>query len=131
MGPLRLLKLIPFSLWKLPAGTTRLELVTSGRSVAISDDEVGHSPACASAGAPAVKRSAKAVLQRILVKIGRNGTRFILRLSRIPSDLYHCFRAFIPGAAFFVSAAVFLAALILAIVWEIGASGGAVPARPS
>ncbi len=37
----------------------------------------------------------------------------------------------IPGAAFFVSAAVFLAALILAIVWQVGTSGGAVPARPS
>jgi hypothetical protein len=30
----------------------------------------------------------------------------------------------IPGAAFFVSATVFLAASILAIVWGIGASGG-------
>ncbi len=37
----------------------------------------------------------------------------------------------IPGAAFFVSAAVFLAALILAIVWKIGTFGGAVPAQPS
>jgi hypothetical protein len=39
--------LMPFSLWMLPAGTTRLELVTSGRSVAISDRADGHSPACA------------------------------------------------------------------------------------
>jgi DHA1 family tetracycline resistance protein-like MFS transporter len=37
----------------------------------------------------------------------------------------------VPGAAFFVSAAVFLAALILAIVWDIGTTGGAVSARPS
>jgi hypothetical protein len=37
----------------------------------------------------------------------------------------------IPGAAFFVSATVFLAASILAIVWGIGASGGVVPVRPS
>jgi len=39
--------LMPFSLCRLPAGTTRLELVTSGRSVAISDWDVGHSLACA------------------------------------------------------------------------------------
>jgi len=37
----------------------------------------------------------------------------------------------IPGAAFFVSAAVFLAALILAIVWETGTARGVVPLRPS
>ena len=42
--------LIPFSLCRLPKGTTRLEFVTSGRSVAISDEEVGHSPAYAMLG---------------------------------------------------------------------------------
>ena len=31
------LRLMPFSLWKLPTGTTTLELVTSGRSVAIGE----------------------------------------------------------------------------------------------
>jgi len=35
----------------------------------------------------------------------------------------------IPGAAFFVSGAVFLAALILAIVWEAGSAQGAMLAR--
>ena len=37
----------------------------------------------------------------------------------------------IPGAAFFVSALVFLGALILAVVWETGTPIEAVPAKPS
>src|ERR1700710_1762727 len=93
---------MPFSICRLPVGTTRLEFVTSGRSVAISEDEDGHSPARASAGA--AKRSAKVVpkriLRRILVKTSRNGTCVILRLWWIFSDLYHRCRAFIPGAIF-------------------------------
>jgi hypothetical protein len=36
------LKLTPFSFWKLPCGTTRLELVTSGRSVSIGLSLCGH-----------------------------------------------------------------------------------------
>src|SRR3984893_5357979 len=46
--PSRALKFTPFSLWRLPTGTTRLEFVTSGRSVAISSLAVGQEPACAS-----------------------------------------------------------------------------------
>src|SRR6266404_1026701 len=56
--------LIPFSLWRLPSGTTRLEFVTSGRSVAIADSDVGHSPACAALGAPVVARKAKRAAAR-------------------------------------------------------------------
>src|SRR6516164_6863736 len=37
----------PFSACTLCSGTTRLEFVTSGRSVAISSAEVGQSSACA------------------------------------------------------------------------------------
>src|SRR3984893_6420240 len=40
--PSRALKLTPFSICRLPAGTTRLELVTSGRSVMISSLAVGQ-----------------------------------------------------------------------------------------
>src|SRR2546427_8198395 len=39
--PSRTLKLTPFSLCRLPAGTTRLEFVTSGRSVLISSLVLG------------------------------------------------------------------------------------------
>jgi hypothetical protein len=53
--------LIPFSLCRLPTGTTRLEFVTSGRSVAISDADVGHSPACTAVGKlRVVRRTASA-----------------------------------------------------------------------
>ena len=38
----RALKLMPFSICKLPAGTTTLEFVTSGRSVAISSPMTGQ-----------------------------------------------------------------------------------------
>src|SRR5947207_3038644 len=38
---------IPFSLWKLPTGTTIEELVTSGRSVSIGALGLVHSPATA------------------------------------------------------------------------------------
>src|SRR5262245_33491229 len=38
---------MPFSACKLPVGTTRLELVTSGRSVAIGSVLVGHPSAFA------------------------------------------------------------------------------------
>src|ERR1700733_4452435 len=41
----RPVELMPFSPCRLPTGTTRLELVTSGRSVAISEPGDGHSPA--------------------------------------------------------------------------------------
>jgi hypothetical protein len=44
------LTFIPFSICRLPAGTTMLELVTSGRSVDISSRAVGHPAAFASAG---------------------------------------------------------------------------------
>jgi len=51
--PSRALKLTPFSLWKLPTGTTRLEFVTSGRSVAISSVGCGHFSARAAAAVSA------------------------------------------------------------------------------
>jgi len=40
--PSRALTFTPFSLWKLPTGTTRLEFVTSGRSVAMSSLATGQ-----------------------------------------------------------------------------------------
>src|ERR1700740_1859391 len=46
--PSRALTLTPFSFCRLPTGTTRLELVTSGRSVAISSFAVGQDSARAS-----------------------------------------------------------------------------------
>src|ERR1700742_2414319 len=46
--PSRALMLTPFSFCRLPTGTTRLELVTSGRSVAISSFAVGQESARAS-----------------------------------------------------------------------------------
>src|ERR1700755_811992 len=46
--PSRALALTPFSFCRLPTGTTRLELVTSGRSVAISSFAVGQDSARAS-----------------------------------------------------------------------------------
>src|ERR1700736_5006607 len=46
--PSRALKFTPFSLCRLPVGTTRLEFVTSGRSVAISSLAVGQASARAS-----------------------------------------------------------------------------------
>src|ERR1700681_1883831 len=46
--PSRALTFTPFSLCRLPTGTTRLEFVTSGRSVAISSLTVGQPSACAS-----------------------------------------------------------------------------------
>src|SRR5580700_6559782 len=46
--PSRALKFTPFSLWRLPTGTTRLEFVTSGRSVALSSLAVGQPSARAS-----------------------------------------------------------------------------------
>src|SRR5215469_7679851 len=49
----------PFSAWRLPKGTTRLELVTSGRSVTIASATVGHSPALAERLAPGAKRNAQ------------------------------------------------------------------------
>src|ERR1700738_2420755 len=55
------LKFTPFSLCRLPMGTTRLEFVTSGRSVAISSLLVGQPSACASA----VPRIANADSQHI------------------------------------------------------------------
>src|ERR1700749_3005778 len=44
-APSRALVLTPFSFCRLPTGTTRLELVTSGRSVAISSFAVGQESA--------------------------------------------------------------------------------------
>src|ERR1700692_3012047 len=41
-SPSRVLKLTPFSICRLPAGTTRLEFVTSGRSVVISSLVLGQ-----------------------------------------------------------------------------------------
>ena len=46
-SPLRALKLAPFSICRLPAGTTRLEFVTSGRSVLISSLVLGQPSALA------------------------------------------------------------------------------------
>src|ERR1700737_998212 len=46
--PSRALMFTPFSLCRLPVGTTRLEFVTSGRSVAISSLAVGQASARAS-----------------------------------------------------------------------------------
>src|SRR4029077_2324882 len=43
LAPCAELRLTPFSLCRLPTGTTRLELVTSGRSVAMSEAAVEHS----------------------------------------------------------------------------------------
>src|ERR1700730_8630551 len=43
----RVLKLTPFSICRLPAGTTRLEFVTSGRSVVISSLVLGQPSALA------------------------------------------------------------------------------------
>jgi len=43
--PSRPLELMPFSICKLPAGTTTLEFMTSGRSVQISSLVVGQSSA--------------------------------------------------------------------------------------
>src|SRR5258708_31861737 len=91
--------LMPFSPCRLPTGTTRLEFVTSGRSVAISDAEVGHSPACASAGAPTKTSASTAnlagghvvprqILRQASAKISRHGTRIILCLLWISEDLY-------------------------------------------
>jgi hypothetical protein len=89
--------LMPFSICRLPVGTTRLEFVTSGRSVAISDAAVGHSPARASAGATAIKASVKVAPDKVQGKISRNGTRVILGWW-ISGDHYHRLPAFIPGA---------------------------------
>jgi hypothetical protein len=49
-----LLMLTPFSCWKLPFGTTRLELVMSGRSVAISLPGCGQDSDAAAAPAVSV-----------------------------------------------------------------------------
>src|ERR1700693_1326406 len=46
-SPSRMLKLMPFSICRLPAGTTRLEFVTSGRSVVISSLVLGQPSALA------------------------------------------------------------------------------------
>jgi hypothetical protein len=71
----------PFSLWKLPVGTTRLEFVTSGRSVAISSLAVGQESTRASARASAVASDAIADT-RLTLKVrlftddlDRNGNR--------------------------------------------------------
>jgi hypothetical protein len=37
-----MLKLTPFSFWRLPTGTTMLELVVSGRSVAMASFALGQ-----------------------------------------------------------------------------------------
>src|SRR3984893_1909087 len=46
-SPSRALKLTPFSICRLPAGTTRLEFVTSGRSVLIASLVLGQPSALA------------------------------------------------------------------------------------
>src|SRR6202171_6531167 len=46
-SPSRMLKLTPFSICRLPAGTTRLEFVTSGRSVVIASLVLGQPSALA------------------------------------------------------------------------------------
>jgi len=45
LEPCRTVQSIPFSACRLPLGTTRPELVTSGRSVAIGSALVGYSSA--------------------------------------------------------------------------------------
>src|SRR6266436_569305 len=56
-APARRLTLAPFSFCRLPTGTTTLELVTSGRSVAIGALVCVH-PAAAPAGATCKARAA-------------------------------------------------------------------------
>jgi hypothetical protein len=67
--PSRALKFTPFSLWRLPTGTTRLELVTSGRSVAISSFAVGQASACAST-APKIASAGSKHVWRVRLGIG-------------------------------------------------------------
>jgi len=59
--PSRAVKFTPFSLWRLPTGTTRLEFVTSGRSVAISSLAVGQPSACASTAARTTNADSKPI----------------------------------------------------------------------
>src|ERR1700687_6045157 len=59
--PSRALKFNPFSLCRLPIGTTRLEFVTSGRSVAIWSLAVGQASARASTAASIVQAHSRHV----------------------------------------------------------------------
>jgi hypothetical protein len=72
--------LIPFSFCRLPTGTTRLEFVVSGRSVAMSDADVGHSPACAAVGAFNVARKHRIASAQVC------GLRFASVAKQIPAD---------------------------------------------
>jgi hypothetical protein len=54
---------------------TRLEFVTSGRSVAISDEEVGHSPAYAVLGT--LMASKVSAQKQVLTHGGLRGETFI------------------------------------------------------
>src|ERR1700694_4257426 len=66
----RALTFTPFSLCRLPTGTTRLEFVTSGRSVAIASLAVGQASARASTAARIVHADSKHVRRvRLLIEI--------------------------------------------------------------
>ena len=87
--PSRELKLRPFSLWKLPTGTTRLEFVTSGRSVAISSDGCGQLSARASAtdswcAKPSATRKSKRSAKRAFYRCNLLGASSLARLTRCP-----------------------------------------------
>jgi hypothetical protein len=90
--PSRALKFTPFSLCRLPTGTTRLEFVTSGRSVAISSLAVGQETACASIAPRIVNACSKHIwrvrpLTDTLIEKD-NGPQVI----EIPCTVYFVFR---------------------------------------
>src|SRR5215469_14220714 len=64
LDPWRTIQSTPFSAWRLPKGTTRLEFVTSGRSVAISSAAVGHWSARAGSDAPTAQTIAQQASNR-------------------------------------------------------------------
>jgi hypothetical protein len=65
---------MPFSFWRLPVGTTRLEFVTSGRSVVMPSFAVGQASALAFDMARIVNIDRQNNLRMFLFNLGRRNS---------------------------------------------------------